>query len=99
MEVGGAGGGLGLGSAPSLVARLTLLRFRGVGGAAGGGVSLFIARRWPSNTDVSQTCWPSTKAAQILAAAAASLNGPATRRSCMPGPLLPSFTTMIGRKP
>src|SRR5947207_2556211 len=35
--------------------------------------------------------------AQIFAAAAASLNGPATSRSCMPSPLLPSLITMIGR--
>src|SRR6185437_4762361 len=35
--------------------------------------------------------------AQILAAAAASLRGPATSRSCMPSPLLPSLITMIGR--
>ena len=35
--------------------------------------------------------------AQIFAAAAASLSGPATSRNCMPSPLLLSFTTMIGR--
>lgn len=35
-------------------------------------------------------------AAQILAAAAASLSGPATSLSCMPSPVLLSFTTMIG---
>ena len=35
--------------------------------------------------------------AQIFAAAAASLSGPATSRSCMPSPLLPSLTTIIGR--
>ena len=35
--------------------------------------------------------------AQIFAAAAASVNGPATSRSCMPSPLLLSFIMMIGR--
>ncbi len=39
----------------------------------------------------------SVRTAQIFAAAPASFNGPATSRSCMPSPLLPSFTTMIGR--
>src|SRR6185437_1878621 len=34
--------------------------------------------------------------AQILAAAAASVSGPATSRNCMPSPLLPSLITMIG---
>src|ERR1700735_957817 len=36
-------------------------------------------------------------AAQIFAAAAASVSGPATSRSCMPSPVLLSFTMMIGR--
>src|SRR5260370_101264 len=36
-------------------------------------------------------------AAQIFAAVAASLSGPATSRNCMPSPLLLSLTTMIGR--
>src|SRR5882757_5474447 len=35
--------------------------------------------------------------AQIFAAAAASLSGPATSRSCMPSPVLLSLITMIGR--
>ena len=56
-----------------------------------------MARRWPSNTDVSQGRSLSINAAQIFAAAAASLKGPATSRNCMPSPLLRSFTTMIGR--
>jgi hypothetical protein len=37
-------------------------------------------------------------AAQIFAAAAASLSGPATSLSCVPSPLLASFTAMSGRK-
>ena len=37
-------------------------------------------------------------AAQIFAAAAASLSGPATSLSCIPSPLLASFTAMSGRK-
>src|SRR6267142_2039798 len=36
-------------------------------------------------------------AAQIFAAVAATLSGPATSRNCMPSPVLLSFTTMIGR--
>src|SRR5258707_13612998 len=36
-------------------------------------------------------------AAQIFAAVAASLSGPATSRNCMPSPLLLSLTTMTGR--
>ncbi len=40
----------------------------------------------------------SIRTAQIFAAAAASLSGPATSLSCMPSPLLPSFTTMSGCK-
>ena len=35
--------------------------------------------------------------AQIFAAAAASLSGPATSRNCIPSPVLLSFTMMIGR--
>jgi hypothetical protein len=41
---------------------------------------------------------PSIRTAQIFAAAAASLSGPAANLSCMPCPVLLSFTTMIGRK-
>ena len=58
--------------------------------------SVFIARCWPSNTAVAHGRSFSTMVAQILAAAAASVSGPATSRSCMPSPLLPSLITMIG---
>ena len=64
---------------------------------AAAGSSAFMARRWPSNTVVSQGRSFSIRPAQIFAAAAASLSGPATSRSCMPSPLLPSLITMIGR--
>src|ERR1700712_1428764 len=87
---------LGFGGCPSLLTRFTPLRLRG-GRTEGAGSSLLMARRWPSNTAVSQERSLSIKAAQIFAAAAASLNGPATSRNCMPSPLLRSFTTMIGR--
>src|SRR5436190_11271882 len=59
--------------------------------------SAFIARRRPSKTAVWQGRLFSIMPAQIFAAAAASLSGPATSRSCMPSPLLPSLTTIIGR--
>ena len=65
--------------------------------SAAGGSSAFIERRWPSNTAVSQGRSFSVRTAQIFAAAAASLSGPATSRSCMPSPLVPSLITMIGR--
>src|SRR5882724_379715 len=55
-------------------------------------------RRWPSNTVVAQARSFSIMPAQIFAAAAASLIGPATNLSCMPSPLLLSLMTMIGRK-
>src|SRR5882724_155081 len=54
-------------------------------------------RRWPSNTVVAQARSFSIMPAQIFAAAAASLIGPATNLSCMPSPLLLSLMTMIGR--
>ena len=60
-------------------------------------LSFLRARRCPSNTVVSQERLLSVSVAQIFAAAAASLMGPATRRNCMPRPLSRSFTTMIGR--
>jgi hypothetical protein len=53
--------------------------------------------RWPSNTEVVQPRSFTVSEAQIFAAAAASLMGPATRRNCMPSPLLFSLITMIGR--
>src|SRR5437763_3133611 len=59
--------------------------------------STLIARRRPSNPAVWQRRLFSIMPAQIFAAAAASLSGPATSRSCMPSPLLPSLTTIIGR--
>jgi hypothetical protein len=65
-------------------------------GAAGSLV--FMERRWPSNTVVAQDRSFSIMPAQIFAAAAASLIGPATNLSCMPSPLLLSLMTMIGRK-
>ncbi len=55
-----------------------------------------MARRWPSNTVVSHGRSFAIMVAQILAAAAASVRGPATNLSCMPSPLLPSLITMIG---
>ena len=61
------------------------------------GSSPFSESRWPSNTVVSQLRWFSTSMAQIFAAAPASLSGPATSRSCMPSPPVPSLITMIGR--
>src|ERR1700716_317166 len=88
----------------SFSARFETLRLRAVGftiaglvAAAVGCSSAFMARRWPSNTVVSQLRSFSISTAQIFAAAAASLSGPATSRSCMPSPVLLSFTTMIGR--
>src|SRR6266481_3284332 len=48
---------------------------------------------------VSQVRPLSIRAAQIFAAAAASVRGPAARRSCMPSPVALSFTMMIGRNP
>jgi hypothetical protein len=57
----------------------------------------FRARRWPSKMAVVQGRSFAIIDAQIFAAAAASLIGPATRRSCKPNPLLPSLITMIGR--
>jgi len=67
-------------------------------GTAGTCSSALIVRRWPSNTVVVQVRSLAIIAAQILAAAAASLTGPATSRSCMPSPLRFSLITMIGRK-
>ncbi|XIA62888.1 hypothetical protein ACFIOY_26365 [Bradyrhizobium sp. TZ2] len=64
---------------------------------AGGGSSALSESRWPSKIAVSHGRLFSVRTAQILAAAPASFNGPATSRSCMPRPLVPSFTTMIGR--
>src|SRR6185437_536338 len=56
-----------------------------------------MARRWPSNTVVSQLrLLLSVSAAQILAASAASCRGPAASLSCMPSPVLLSRNTMIG---
>src|SRR4051794_23927897 len=92
-EAAGAGG---FSDVASLEGRFATIRFRGAGRATGGGSSFLMSRRWPSNTEVSQARWRSLSAAQIFAAAAASLNGPATRRSCSPGPVLRSLTTMIG---
>src|SRR5258708_10135013 len=74
-----------------------MLRLRGAGLTEAGGSSAFMGRSWPSNTVVSHGRWLSSKAAQIFAAAAASASGPATSRSCMPSPVVLSFTTMIGR--
>ena len=59
--------------------------------------SVFMERRWPSNMVVAQARSFSIMPAQIFAAAAASLIGPATNLSCMPSPLLLSLMTMIGR--
>ena len=59
--------------------------------------SAFSESRWPSKTVVSQGRLFSVRTAQILAAAPASFSGPATSRSCMPSPLVPSLITMIGR--
>src|SRR5690242_2048571 len=56
-----------------------------------------MTRRWPSNTAVVQGRSLAIIVAQIFAAAAASLIGPATRRSCMPSPFWFSLITMIGR--
>ena len=66
-------------------------------GLVAAGSSVFMARRWPSNTAVSHALLFSISAAQILAAAAASTSGPATSRNCIPVPLLLSLTMMIGR--
>jgi hypothetical protein len=55
------------------------------------------ARRWPSKMAVVQGRSFAIIDAQIFAAAAASLIGPATRRNRIPNPLLPSLITMIGR--
>src|ERR1700704_6377273 len=85
---------LGFGGGTSLLIRFAPPRLRG-GCAEGAGSSLLRARRWPSNTEVSQDRALSIKAAQILAAAAASLNGPATSRNCWPTPFF--STTMTGR--
>jgi hypothetical protein len=95
--------GCGLGGS-STVTRLATLRRRTAGRTAAGlaeaaGSSSFIASCCPSNTVVSQLVrLPSIRTAQIFAAAAASLSGPAANLSCMPCPVLLSFTTMIGRK-
>lgn len=59
--------------------------------------SAFTANRWPSNTVVQQLRSLTVNEAQIFAAAAASLMGPATNRNCMPSPLVLSLITMIGR--
>src|SRR6202790_3902901 len=65
---------------------------------AGTGSSPFRESRCPSKIAVSQLRLFSFRTAQILAAAPASFSGPATSRSCIPSPLVPSLTTMIGRK-
>src|ERR1700689_717848 len=59
--------------------------------------SALTASRWPSNTVVLQPRSFTAREAQIFAAAAASLIGPATSRTCIPKPLLFSLMTMMGR--
>src|SRR5437899_7743626 len=96
----GAGGASGFfaTSSTTTAARLAMPRRRGVGLAAVGGVSSdFSDSRWPSKIAVSQGRLFSIRTAQILAAAPASFNGPATRRSWMPSPPVASLMTMIGR--
>jgi hypothetical protein len=68
----------------------------GLASGAAGSLA-FMERRWPSNTVVAQDRSFSIIPAQIFAAAAASLIGPATNLSCMPSPLLLSLMMMIGR--
>src|SRR6266567_2678625 len=88
------------GSSTTTAARFIGLRRREEGfDAAGGGAgsSPVTESRCPSKTAVSQFRLFSVSTAQILAAAPASFNGPATSRNCMPGPLLASLITMIGR--
>lgn len=63
---------------------------------AGGASSAFMTRRWPSNTAVVQGRSFAIMAAKVFAAAA-SLIGPATSRSCIPSPFWFSLITMIGR--
>ena len=87
------------GSSTAAAGRLATaaLARRGLGGGGAAARPPVSDSRWPSNTVVSQGRSFSIRTAQIFAAAAASLSGPATSRSCMPSPPLPSFTTMIGR--
>ena len=96
-----AGGASGFFDASSTTAAAPLAmprrRWRRLGGGGGGGSSAFSDSRWPSKIAVSQGRLFSVRTAQILAAAPASFSGPATRRSCMPSPLVLSLMTMIGR--
>src|SRR5438445_1193866 len=98
VAAGGGSGFLGTSSTTAAAARLAMLRRRGIGLAAvGGGSSDFSDSRWPSKIAVSQGRLFSVRMAQILAAAPAPFNGPATRRSWMPSPPVASLMTMIGR--
>ena len=84
------------------LARLRLGLFALLGGARRGGSLLRFAAsdsRWPSNAVVLQPRSGWASAAQMRAASAASLIGPAIRRSCRPRPFRRSCTASSGRKP
>ena len=69
------------------------------GGAASpsGASSAFIERRWPSKIVGLAAPLVLAQDGADLGGCAASFSGPATSRSCMPSPLVPSLITMIGR--
>ena len=99
MGSGGGGGcsstvdPLGIASPMRRRSGWTGLVRRGRGRRLFAGASQGAGRHTPSSR---RAGWFSIMTAQILAAAAASLSGPATSRNCIPAPVLLSLIMMIG---